>query len=219
VPVQAVPVRRKKTTIARTESAYHAVLADMVRLIHEARRASARAVNTVMTATYWEIGRRIVGHEQGGEARAGYGGALLALVSEDLTKRFGRDFSVDRFETARLFYLAYQDRQISATTSRKLSAEKSETLSRKSLTSRPGLHEPARLPLSWSHYWAQGRVLGRRSRRSAHRRDGDVPARTGRRLHLRWTAAPAADRHPVVQRMVEYDEDLHAALDQEEDFA
>jgi hypothetical protein len=73
VPVQSVPVRRKKTTIARTESAYHAVLADMVRLIREARRASARAVNTVMTATYWEIGRRIVEHEQGGEARAGYG--------------------------------------------------------------------------------------------------------------------------------------------------
>ena len=152
VPVQSVPVRRKKTTIARTESAYHAVLADMVRLIREARRASARAVNTVMTATYWEIGRRIVGHEQGGEARAGYGGALLALVSEDLTKRFGRDFSVDRFETARLFYLAYPDRQISATTSRKLPAEKSATLSRKSPTSRSGLHEPARLPLSWSHY-------------------------------------------------------------------
>ena len=30
---------------------------------------SARVVNSLMTATYWEIGRRIVEHEQGGEAR------------------------------------------------------------------------------------------------------------------------------------------------------
>jgi hypothetical protein len=70
VPVQSVSVRRKKTAIARTAPGYDAVLADVVHLIHEARRAAARAVNTVMTATYWEIGRRIVERDQGGEARA-----------------------------------------------------------------------------------------------------------------------------------------------------
>ena len=30
---------------------------------------SARAVNAIMTATYWEIGRRIVEHEQQGKVR------------------------------------------------------------------------------------------------------------------------------------------------------
>ncbi|MBW1706328.1 MAG: hypothetical protein JRJ86_14350 [Deltaproteobacteria bacterium] len=36
----------------------------MVSLIKEARRVSARTVNAIMTATYWEIARRIVESEQ-----------------------------------------------------------------------------------------------------------------------------------------------------------
>jgi hypothetical protein len=42
-------------------------------LFESARRASARAVNAFMTATYWEVGRRIVEFEQGGAKRAEYG--------------------------------------------------------------------------------------------------------------------------------------------------
>jgi hypothetical protein len=42
---------------------YDAVLTGVVELLDAARRASARVVNSLMTATYWEIGRRIVEHE------------------------------------------------------------------------------------------------------------------------------------------------------------
>ena len=105
-----------------------------------------------MTATNWEIGRRIVEHEQSGEARAGYGQALLTRLSEDPTIRIDRGYSADRLETARLFYRVFLDRQISAMTSRILPVEKSATLSRKSLTSRPRRQGPARFRLSWSHY-------------------------------------------------------------------
>jgi hypothetical protein len=45
-----------------------------------------------MTAAYWEIGRRIVASEQGGQARAGYGQALIARLADDLTRHFGRGF-------------------------------------------------------------------------------------------------------------------------------
>lgn len=45
-------------------SNYEGLVADLSRLLEEARRVSARAVNTVMTATYWEFGRRIVEFEQ-----------------------------------------------------------------------------------------------------------------------------------------------------------
>ena len=55
---------------------YDAILADVVDLLEQARRASARAVNTVMTATYWHIGRRIVESEQRGKHRAEYGSGL-----------------------------------------------------------------------------------------------------------------------------------------------
>ena len=127
---------------------YDAVLDEVVRLIHDARRGIARSVNAVMTATYWEIGRRVVVHEQRGGARAPYGQALLTKLSSDLTKRFGRGFSVDNLETARLFYVTYSTAPISETVSRKLPAMKSETASRKMVTVEPS----GRFTLSWSHY-------------------------------------------------------------------
>jgi hypothetical protein len=68
------------------------VLSGVVELLDVARRASARVVNTLMTATYWEIGRRIVEHEQAGQKRAGYGEEVVSKFSKDLTQRFGRGF-------------------------------------------------------------------------------------------------------------------------------
>ncbi len=50
---------------------YHEVLSGISELLDQARRAAARAVNTFLAATYWEVGRRIVELEQGGKARAG----------------------------------------------------------------------------------------------------------------------------------------------------
>ena len=46
-----------------------------------------------MTATYWQIGRRIVEQEQKGSTRASYGEELVAKPAKDLTARFGRGFS------------------------------------------------------------------------------------------------------------------------------
>jgi len=64
-------------------------------------------VNSVMTATYWEFGRRIVEFEQGGEKRAGYGQELVARLAEDLTARFGRGYSLSNLKSARTFYLLW----------------------------------------------------------------------------------------------------------------
>ncbi|HTA94598.1 MAG TPA: DUF1016 N-terminal domain-containing protein, partial [Verrucomicrobiae bacterium] len=65
----------------------------MAALLAEARRQSARSVNAILTATYWEIGRRIVEFVQQGEARAEYGDEVLERLSGDLKKKFGRGFS------------------------------------------------------------------------------------------------------------------------------
>lgn len=114
---------------------YDNVLAGMIDLLENARRTAARAVNSIMTATYWEIGRRIVEVEQGGEVRAEYGEQLLENLSHDLTARFGRGFSIRNLRSFRAFYHTYQIRQT-------LSAE----LTPSSLTKF--------FPLSWSHYVA-----------------------------------------------------------------
>lgn len=43
---------------------YGNVLGELVALIESARRAAARSVNAIMTATYFVVGRAIVEHEQ-----------------------------------------------------------------------------------------------------------------------------------------------------------
>jgi hypothetical protein len=58
----------------------------------------------------WLIGREVVVALQGGEDRAEYGERLLGELSEQLTKRYGRGFSVTNLRYFRLFYQAFSDR-------------------------------------------------------------------------------------------------------------
>ncbi|KGK81166.1 hypothetical protein DP64_17795 [Stutzerimonas degradans] len=94
---------------------------DIVSLLESARRAAARSINALMTASCWEIARRIIEFEQGGEGRAGYGQALLKRLSVDLSARFGRGFSVRHLKQVRFFYQVWPIEQISQTLSAKLS--------------------------------------------------------------------------------------------------
>lgn len=126
-------------------SNYEGLVAELSRLLEDARRVSARAVNTVMTATYWEFGRRIVEFEQGGEKRAGYGEELVARLAVDLTARFGRGFGAVNLSQMKRFYLLGPTHTILQTPSEKSSGEIIQTLSEKSPAQ-------ARFPLPWSHY-------------------------------------------------------------------
>lgn len=90
---------------------YDSVLTDVVQILEEGRRTAARAVNKVMTATYWLIGKRIIEEEQQGKKRAGYGEELIGKLSADLTKQFGRGFSHRNLRQMRLFYSSWPIRQ------------------------------------------------------------------------------------------------------------
>lgn len=116
---------------------YDALLGEVAELLESARRSAARAVNTVLTQTYWEIGRRLVEIQQGGEARAGYGETLLKRLSQDLTAQFGRGFSRSNLEQMRAFYLGWPI---------------SQTVSGKSLPSKVSTASTPTFPLPWSHY-------------------------------------------------------------------
>ena len=89
-------------------------------LLETSRFTAARAVNSLMTATYWEIGRRIVEFEQGGKKRAGYGEELLKRLAVDLTARFGKGFSAPSLHKFKQFYLVYPPARILSTLSIKL---------------------------------------------------------------------------------------------------
>ena len=86
---------------------YSDLVGGIAALLEAARRTSARAVNAVMTATYWDIGRRIVEHEQGGNERAEYGEAVLARLAADLTHRYGRGFGLVNLSQMKKFYLLW----------------------------------------------------------------------------------------------------------------
>lgn len=76
-------------------------------LVTEARRKVASVANTAQVYTYYEIGRYIIEDEQGGKLRAEYGKGVLKRVSERLTERLGKGWSVDTLENARNFYNIY----------------------------------------------------------------------------------------------------------------
>src|ERR1022692_2424387 len=59
---------------------YDGLLQGVVRLLEEARKTSARSVNAIMTATYWEIGHRIVEREQEGRRRFRCAGGWSCLL-------------------------------------------------------------------------------------------------------------------------------------------
>ena len=118
-------------------------------LIEESRKRVVVQVNSVMVRTYFEIGRAIVENEQAGESRAAYGRGLLKELSQRLTARFGKGFSVDNLENMRRFYLTYSN-AISEAASRKSDAEKSETLSR--ISEAVFKTATGDFSLSWSHY-------------------------------------------------------------------
>jgi hypothetical protein len=97
----------KKTISNQPPEEYGGLFGGIAELLEAARHTAARTVNAMMTATYWEIGRRIVEFEQQVATRAGYGEQILAKLSQDLTKRFGRGFGVDNLELFRAFHLTY----------------------------------------------------------------------------------------------------------------
>ena len=131
---------------------YGDIRSAIVSLVNSARQAAARNVNSLMTASYWEIGRHIVEAEQKGKRRAGYGEQLIERLSSDLMLQFGRGFSADNLENMRRFYGAYPVERISETLSRISTGngplEISETAPRKFR-----LHDLAEVfPLPWSSY-------------------------------------------------------------------
>lgn len=115
-------------------------------LIEQAQQHVIRNVNTTMLLTYFQIGRMIVKDEQKGTRRAGYAKETIKNLSRDLTKEFGRGYSVDNLERFRKFFLLYQDR-ISASLMRKSSGNSKSASPMRIFKDKPGT-----FILSWTHY-------------------------------------------------------------------
>lgn len=128
---------------------YSSIRDEIIGLLQSARQTTVRAVNALMTAAYWEIGRRIVVAEQGGKRRAEYGQHLVERLSLDLSARFGRGFSSRNLELMRLAYLAWP---IPQTVSAELQQKKAQTPSALSVMPFDLTATANRFPLPWSAY-------------------------------------------------------------------
>ena len=99
-----------KRTAAAQIKGLTPLIAEVRQLIQSARRGVASVVDTFQVLTNFEIGRRIVEHEQKGEKRAAYGAELLKELSARLTVEFGRGFSVTNLKLMRQFFVENQYR-------------------------------------------------------------------------------------------------------------
>jgi len=101
------------------------IFQQVAELLQNARQQVLRTVNSTMTITYFEIGRIIVEEEQNGKDRAEYGKQLLQSLSQQLTKEFGKGFSVDNLSNMRKFYLTFS---ISESLTRILQIKKTQSV-------------------------------------------------------------------------------------------
>lgn len=151
------PATPKRPAVAKAKPGDLAALITEVRdLIQSARRSVASVVDTFQVMTNFEIGRRIVEHEQKGAKRAAYGAELLKELSGRLTEEFGRGFSRSSLQNMRTFFLLWEQRvpQICQTASGKLVQSKIRQSASGELavpqTPSAKLDKP--FTLSWSHY-------------------------------------------------------------------
>ena len=75
-------------------------------ILLSARNKVYQTANSAMVEAYWQIGKSII-REQGGEERAGYGAGLLAELSQQMTRDFGKGFTIANLKNMRQFYLTF----------------------------------------------------------------------------------------------------------------
>jgi len=150
---------RKTSTPAKAKpGGLTTLLTEVRQLVQSARRSISTIVDTFQVMTNFEIGRRIVEHEQKGAKRAVYGAELLKELSSRLTEEFGRGFSRSNLEYMRKFFLEWQKHaSISQTASGKLAGQEIlQTASGQSalteISQTPSGKFKRPFTLSWSHY-------------------------------------------------------------------
>jgi predicted nuclease of restriction endonuclease-like (RecB) superfamily len=104
---------------------YKALFSQIGNILIQSKKIAYQSVNSILTTTYWQIGKEIIEFEQGGKNRAEYGESTIKQLSDDLTRQFGKGFSYRNLQQIKKFYSCF---------------EKVQTVSAQSF------------PLSWSHY-------------------------------------------------------------------
>lgn len=79
---------------------------EIKKILINSRNKVYQTANFAMVEAYWNIGKAII-EEQGGKEKAEYGTGLLQKLSKQMTKDFGRGFTVANLKNMRQFYLKF----------------------------------------------------------------------------------------------------------------
>lgn len=82
------------------------IFQEIKEILQEAKNKVYKVANNAMVEAYWNIGRVIV-EKQGGKDKAEYGTALLKNLSREMTKEFGKGFTLTNLKYMRQFYLTF----------------------------------------------------------------------------------------------------------------
>ena len=82
------------------------IFQEIKEILLEAKNKVYKVANNAMVEAYWNIGRVIV-EKQGGKDKAEYGTALLKNLSKEMTKEFGKGFTLTNLKYMRQFYLTF----------------------------------------------------------------------------------------------------------------
>ena len=82
------------------------VFEEIKKILQEARNKIYKTTNNAMVEAYWNIGKIIV-EKQSGNEKAEYGAELLKNLSKEMTKEFGKGFTIANLKNMRQFYLTF----------------------------------------------------------------------------------------------------------------
>lgn len=99
--------------VKKTEPALapNALLTELRSLIDAARQHVAQTANATLTLLYWHVGQRIR-REVLKETRAGYGKEILATLSQELAKDYGKGFNLSALTRMAKFAEVFPDEKI-----------------------------------------------------------------------------------------------------------
>lgn len=103
-PNVAVQSQEVRNALSATEAALYSQIHD---ILQQARQQTRRSINQTMVQAYWQVGKLIVEHEQGGQDRAVYGAKTLQGLAQKLSSEFGKGFSAANLRNFRQFYSTY----------------------------------------------------------------------------------------------------------------
>ena len=95
------------TTLAEQQN--DVLFQDVCTIIEQGRQQAYANVGQIVIYTYWNVGRRIVEEEQGGQKRASYGTRLMKKLAEDLIPIYGTSYSKRNLDYYKKFYLLFPE--------------------------------------------------------------------------------------------------------------